>query len=93
MSFHTIYHATIHSQLSTLNSPLSTLMKLILAIIQPSRLEAVKEALANVAVFRLTAAEVQRFGRQKCQSETYRGHALNRNPPRKIQPPITVHEA
>jgi nitrogen regulatory protein P-II 1 len=67
-------------------------MKLILAIIQPARLEAVKEALANVAVFRLTAVEVQGFGRQKGQSETYRGHALNVTLSRKIQLQIAVNE-
>lgn len=67
-------------------------MKLILAIIQPSRLEAVKEALAKVAVFRLTAIEVQGFGRQKGQGETYRGHALSMNLSRKIQLQIAVNE-
>ncbi len=67
-------------------------MKLILANIQPSRLEAVKEALARVAVFRLTAVEVQGFGRQKGQGETYRGHALSMNLSRKIQLQIAVNE-
>jgi len=42
-------------------------MKLILAIIQPSKLEAVKEALNKVEVFRLTIVDVQGFGRQKVQ--------------------------
>ena len=37
-------------------------MKLILAIIQPSKLEAVKEALAKVEVFRLTMIDVRGFG-------------------------------
>ena len=46
-------------------------MKLILAIIQPSRLEAVKDALAKVEVFRLTIIDVQGFGRQKGQTEVY----------------------
>ena len=35
------------------------IMKLILAIIQPSKLEAVKEALNKVEVFRLTIVDVQ----------------------------------
>ena len=51
-------------------------MKLILAIIQPSRLEAVKEALNKVEVFRLTIVDVQGFGRQKGHTEVYRGHEL-----------------
>ena len=48
-------------------------MKLIIAIIQPSRLEAVKTALTEVEVFRLTVMDVQGFGRQKGHTETYRG--------------------
>ena len=47
-------------------------MKLILAIINASRLEAVKEALNDVEVFRLTMVDVQGFGRQRGQSEVYR---------------------
>ena len=42
-------------------------MKLIIAIVQPSRLEAVKEALTEVEVFRLTVLDCQGFGRQKGQ--------------------------
>ena len=38
-------------------------MKLIIAIIQPTRLEAVKAALTEVEVFRLTVMDVQGFGR------------------------------
>ena len=48
-------------------------MKLILAIIQPSKLEAVKEALSKVEVFRMTIVDVQGFGRQKGHTEVYRG--------------------
>ena len=48
-------------------------MKLIIAIIQPSRLEAVKTALADVEVFRLTVMDVQGFGRQRGHTELYRG--------------------
>src|SRR5438445_12539445 len=67
-------------------------MKLILAIIQPSKLEAVKEALNKVEVFRLTIVDVQGFGRQKGQSEVYRGHELNVNLLRKVQLQIAVNE-
>src|SRR5262249_59929501 len=54
-------------------------VKLILAIIQPSKVEAVKEALNKVEVFRLTIVDVQGFGRQKGHSEVYRGHELTVN--------------
>ena len=67
-------------------------MKLILAMIQPSKLEAVKEALNKVEVFRLTVVDVQGFGRQKGQSEMYRGHELTVNMLRKVQLQIAVNE-
>src|SRR6266849_409504 len=51
-------------------------MKLILAIIQPSKLEAVKEALNRVEVVWLTIVDVQGFGRQKGHSEVYGRHEL-----------------
>ena len=67
-------------------------MKLILAIITPEKLEAVKEALNGVEVFRLTVVDVQGFGRQKGQSEVYRGHELTVNMLRKVQLQIAVNE-
>jgi nitrogen regulatory protein P-II 1 len=67
-------------------------MKLILAIIKPEKLEAVKEALNKVAVFRLTVIDVQGFGRQKGQSEIYRGHELTLNMMRKVKLQIAVNE-
>ena len=67
-------------------------MKLILAIIQPSKLEAVKEALAKVEVFRLTVIDVQGFGRQKGLAEVYRSHELTLNLLRKVQLQIAVNE-
>ena len=62
-------------------------MKLIIAIIQPTKLEAVKEALTKVEVFRLTVMDVQGFGRQKGYTEVYRGHELTVNLLRKIAAP------
>jgi nitrogen regulatory protein P-II 2 len=48
-------------------------MKYIVAIIQPSRLAAVHEALVAIGVEGLTSSEVQGYGRQKGKSEVYRG--------------------
>jgi len=48
-------------------------MKWIIAIIQPHRLEAVKQCLTEVEVFRLTVSDVQGYGRQKGHTELYRG--------------------
>jgi len=68
------------------------LMKLIIAIIQPSQLEAVKAALTEVEVFRLTVMDCQGFGRQKGQTETYRGHEFTVNLLRKVQLQIAVND-
>ena len=67
-------------------------MKLILAIINPARLEAVKEALNEVEVFRLTMVDVQGFGRQRGQSEVYRGQDQGAHMVRKVQLQIAVNE-
>ena len=67
-------------------------MKLIIAIIQPSRLEAVKAALTEVEVFRLTIMDVQGFGRQRGHTEVYRGHEIAVNLLRKVQLQIAVNE-
>jgi nitrogen regulatory protein P-II 2 len=69
-----------------------TRMKLILAIIQPSKLEEVKAALSEVEVVRLTIMDVQGFGRQKGQTEVYRGHEISVNLLRKVQLQIAVNE-
>jgi nitrogen regulatory protein P-II 1 len=73
-------------------SPEEPRMKLIIAIIQPSRLEAVKAALTEVEVFRLTVMDVQGFGRQKGHTEVYRGHEFSVNLLRKVQLQIAVNE-
>lgn len=67
-------------------------MKLIIAIVQPSRLEFVKEALNEVEVVRLTVMDCQGFGRQKGQTEMYRGHEFTVNLLRKVQLQIAVND-
>jgi nitrogen regulatory protein P-II 2 len=67
-------------------------MKLIIAVIQPSKLEDVKAALSEVEVVRLTIMDVQGFGRQKGHTETYRGHEFSVNLLRKVQLQIAVNE-
>jgi nitrogen regulatory protein P-II 1 len=48
-------------------------MKKIEAIIKPFKLDEVKDALAEVGAFGMTITEVKGFGRQKGQTESYRG--------------------
>jgi nitrogen regulatory protein P-II 1 len=67
-------------------------MKLIIAIIQPSKLEDVKAALSKVEVVRLTIMDVQGFGRQKGQTEVFRGREITVNLLRKVQLQIAVND-
>jgi nitrogen regulatory protein P-II 1 len=67
-------------------------MKMIEAILQPSKLEAVKEALNEVEVVRLTISDVQGFGRQKGHTEIYRGHEYTVNLLRKVKLQIAVND-
>ena len=48
-------------------------MKLVVAIIKPHMLDAVREALSDIDVRGLTVTEVKGFGRQKGHTELYRG--------------------
>jgi len=48
-------------------------MKLVMAIIKPSRIEEVREALNALDVHGMTVTEVKGYGRQKGHSEIYRG--------------------
>ena len=48
-------------------------MKLIMAIIKPFKLDEVRQALTAAGVEGLTVSEVKGYGRQKGQTEIYRG--------------------
>jgi nitrogen regulatory protein P-II 2 len=48
-------------------------MKLIIAVIKPSRLDAVLEAVTEAGASGLTVTEVRGYGRQKGKTEVYRG--------------------
>jgi nitrogen regulatory protein P-II 2 len=48
-------------------------MKLVTAIIQPHRLEPVREKLTAIGVEGMTVTEVRGYGRQKGHTEIYRG--------------------
>jgi nitrogen regulatory protein P-II 2 len=48
-------------------------MKLVMAIVKPFKLDDVREALTPLGVQGLTVTEVKGFGRQKGQTEIYRG--------------------
>ena len=62
-------------------------MKLVTAIIKPFKLEDVREALMQCGVQGMTVTEVRGFGRQKGQTEIYRGaeYEVNLIPKLKIE--------
>ncbi|MFN6128331.1 MAG: P-II family nitrogen regulator [Planctomycetota bacterium] len=67
-------------------------MKLIIAIVQPNRLEAIKEALSDVEVSRLTVLDCLGFGRQKGQKSTFRSQDPSVHLLRKLQLQIAVND-
>ena len=68
-------------------------MKMIIAIIQPSRLDDVKEALYKADVNLMTVSEVLGHGRQKGVTEVYRGAREMGNFLRKVRLEIAVNDA
>ena len=68
-------------------------MKKIAAIIQPAKLDEVKEALKAVGVEGLTVSEVRGHGRQKGHTETYRGHEYKIDLLPKVKIEVVVPEA
>lgn len=67
-------------------------MKLLLAIIQPTKLQAVREALYRSGVERMTVCDAQGYGRQRGQTATYRGIEYKVNMLRKISLEIWVND-
>lgn len=67
-------------------------MKLIIAIIQPHKLEEVKEELYKAEVNLITVSEVLGHGRQKGITEVYRGHKETGNLLRKVRLEIAVND-
>lgn len=67
-------------------------MKMIIAIIQPHRLEEVKEALYEADINLMTVSEVLGHGRQLGVTEIYRGVKESGNLLRKIRLEIAVND-
>lgn len=67
-------------------------MKKIEAIIQPERLDAVKEELFKADVHRMTVSRVKGCGQQKGYTESYRGVIFQVNLLQKIKVEVAVNE-
>ena len=68
-------------------------MKIVMAIIKPFKLDEVREALTAVGIQGLTVTEVKGFGRQKGQTEIYRGAEYTTNMVPKVKFEIICDDA
>ncbi|MCP4195205.1 MAG: P-II family nitrogen regulator [Planctomycetaceae bacterium] len=67
-------------------------MKLLYAIIRPTKLEAVREALKGIGVERLSVCDAHGYGRQRGHTETYRGMEYSMTLIRKVVLEIVVND-
>ncbi len=68
-------------------------MKLIIAIIQPARLESLKTELGKEGIRGLTVTDVQGAGRQKGHTEIYRGHEYQVSLVTKVKIEVAVEDS
>ena len=68
-------------------------MKLIMAVVKPFKLDDVREALVAAGVEGLTVSEVKGYGRQKGQTEIYRGAEYQVNFLPKVQLEVVVEDS
>ena len=67
-------------------------MKMILAVIQPTKLDALQQALTKIGVTRMTILDAQGYARQRGRTEIYRGVEYKTNLLRKIELEIAVND-
>ena len=69
-------------------------MKMLMAIIKPFKLDAVREALSEIGVQGMTVTEVRGFGRQKGHTELYRGaeYTVDLLPKIKVEMALDDHQ-
>ena len=68
-------------------------MKMVTAIVKPFKLDEVREALSAIGVQGVTVTEVKGFGRQKGQTEIYRGAEYTTNMLPKVKIEVAVSDA
>ena len=68
-------------------------MKYIIAVIKPFKLDEVREALSGIGVAGMTVSEVKGFGRQKGQTEIYRGAEYSTNMLPKVKIEVGVDDS
>ena len=68
-------------------------MKKIEAVVQPFKMEEVKEALKNIGIDGMTISEVRGHGRQKGHKEVYRGQEYNVDLLPKVKFELVIQDA
>ena len=68
-------------------------MKLVTAIVKPHRVDEVKEALREIGVSGLTTTDVEGFGRQRGDTEVYRGAEYQVDSVPKVKLEVVVDDA
>ncbi len=68
-------------------------MKLIIAVVKPFKLDEVREALVAAGVEGMTVSEVKGYGRQKGQTEIYRGAEYQVNFVPKVKVEVAVDDS
>ena len=67
-------------------------VKLLIAVIQPTKLNSVKEALEKIGVTRMTVCDAQGYGRQRGQTQMYRGNEYASHLLRKVAIEIMLND-
>jgi nitrogen regulatory protein P-II 1 len=67
-------------------------MKMVIAVIQPTKLSAVQQALSKIGVTRMTVCDAQGYARQRGRTVVYRGHEYKTNLLRKVALEIAVND-
>jgi nitrogen regulatory protein P-II 2 len=67
-------------------------VKMIVAVVQPTKLLALREALVKIGVTRMTVCDAQGYARQRGRTEMYRGHEYKTHLLRKVELEILVND-
>jgi nitrogen regulatory protein P-II 2 len=67
-------------------------VKMLMAVIQPTKLDALRDALIKIGVTRMTVCDAQGYGRQRGRTEMYRGNEYKTNLLRKVELEILVND-
>ncbi len=67
-------------------------MKLVIATIQPTKVDAVRQALHRVEIFRMTVCDAQAYKHRTPDQDAYRGQGFSRDLMRRVELHIVVND-